>query len=132
MLEQVFELPLAADDPTGVRAARRTTSEVVGLWAGRAGVADDACLVVSELVTNALRHSRSDAVLRLLHQGDFIRVEVADEDTRLPVLLAPDQQSLSGRGLALVAALATLWGAERSDTGKTVWAEFDISDRRRR
>lgn len=130
MLKQAFELTLAADEPAGVRAARRATLEVVSDWAGRPGVADDACLVVSELVTNALRHGRSDAVLRLLHQGDRVRVEVLDEDTRLPVLLAPDAQSLSGRGLALVAALALTWGAERSASGKSVWAEFDLFERR--
>lgn len=129
-MEQVFELLLAADDPAGVRDARRATTRVVASWAGRPGVVDDACLVVSELVTNALRHGRSDAVLRLLHQDSCIRVEVLDEDTRLPVLLPPDPRALSGRGLALVAALATLWGAEPSAAGKTVWAELDISDRR--
>lgn len=129
-MEQVFELLLGADDPAGVRAARRATTGVVAGWAARPGAVDDACLVVSELVTNAFRHGRSDAVLRLLHQDSCIRVEVLDEDTRLPVLLAPDPQALSGRGLALVAALATLWGAELSAVGKTVWAELDISDRR--
>lgn len=130
MLEQALELQLTADDPAGVRIARRTTMQVVENWAGRPGVAQDVCLVVSELVTNAFRHGRSDAVLRLLHQDSCIRVEVVDEDTRMPVLLVPDPQALSGRGLALVAALATLWGADLTAAGKTVWAEFDLSDRR--
>lgn len=131
-MEQAFELLLEADDPAGVRAARRATTRVVSGWAARPGVVDDACLVVSELVSNALRHGRSDAVLRLRYEDGRLRVEVLDEDTRLPVLVVPDSESLSGRGLALVAALATLWGAERSASGKTVWAEFDMTERRAR
>ncbi len=81
----------------------------------RASVVDDACLVTSELVTNALLHGRSDAALRLLHEDDYLRVEVIDQNSRLPVLVAPDRASLSGRGLAIVALLATLWGTERTD-----------------
>ncbi len=127
-----FELQLAVDDPTCVRAARHAAAAAVAGWAVRPGVAEEACLVVSELVTNALTHGRSDAQLRLLHEGSYLRVEVADEDTRLPVLVAPDAQSLSGRGLSLVASLASLWGAERTAAGKVVWAEFDVSDRRAR
>ena len=130
LVQGVVELQLGLDDPVGVRAARRTAAEVVRGWAVRRSVGDDAGLVVSELVTNAFTHGRSDVVLRLLHDGDCVRIEVSDDDTRLPVQLAPDPQSLSGRGLALVAALSTLWGAERTASGKTVWAEFDVSDRR--
>lgn len=44
--------------------------------------------------------------------------------------MAPDWQSLSGRGLTLVASLASLWGAEHTATGKVVWAEFDVGERR--
>jgi two-component sensor histidine kinase len=125
-----MQVQLAANDPAAVRVARRATTQAVRAWAPRPGVAEDVCLVVSELVTNALLHGRSDAVLRVLQQHDSIRVEVQDEDTRLPLPSAPDQQALGGRGLALVAALATLWGTERTDSGKTVWAEFDLRERR--
>ena len=129
-MQQAMELHVLAQDPAGVRAARRAAMRVVEGWAARPGVADDVCLVVSELVTNALVHGRSDAVLRLLRQGGVIRVEILDEDTRLPLPSAPDAQALGGRGLALVAALSTVWGAERTATGKIVWAEFDRFDRR--
>lgn len=125
-----LELPIAADNPAGVRVARQATTEVITCWDVRAGVADDACLVVSELVTNALLHGRSDTVLQLLRDGDRLRVQVLDQDTRLPVPVAPDPQSLTGRGLAIVASLAALWGTERTAAGKLVWAEFDLADRR--
>jgi anti-sigma regulatory factor (Ser/Thr protein kinase) len=130
VLERAFELQVTMDDPAGVGTARRAATGIVVQWDVRPSVADDACLVVSELVTNAVRHGRSDVVLRLKHYDGFLRVEVVDEDTRLPVLVAPDPQSLSGRGLGIVASLATSWGAERTAGGKIVWAEFDVSERR--
>ncbi len=129
-LDDTVELRVAADDAAGARAARRFAAGVIDQWAMRPGVGDEACLVVSELVTNASTHGRSDAVLRLLYRDGVLRVEVLDEDTRLPVIVAPDFNSLSGRGLTLVAALATLWGADRTADGKVVWAEFDVCDRR--
>lgn len=125
-----FQLQLAVDDAAAVRVARRSAREVIEQWTVRGSVADDACLVISELVTNALMHGRSEAVLRMHHNDDGLLVEVMDQNTRLPVLVAPDPHSLSGRGLALVASLATLWGAEHTPTGKVVWAEFDLTDRR--
>lgn len=129
-MNDTFELPVASDEPGGARAARRFAEAIIDRWAVRPGVADEACLVVSELVTNAFTHGRSDAVLRLIRRDGSLRVEVLDDDTRLPVIMAPDPNSLSGRGLALVASLATLWGAERTADGKVVWAEFDVRDRR--
>lgn len=129
---RAVELRVAMDDPCGVRTARRAAAATVSGWAARDDVADDVCVVVSELVTNALTHGRSDALLRLVKVTECcIRVEVVDDDTRLPLPMAPDQDSLSGRGLVLVASLSTLWGIERGEQGKTVWAEFDNRDRRR-
>lgn len=61
--------------------------------------------MVNELVTNALVHGRSEAHLRLLHDEQCLRVEVADENTRLPTMAPPDPQSLSGRGLLMIASL---------------------------
>ena len=125
-----MQVHLAASDPAAVRVARRATSRAVQEWAARPGMVDDVCLVVSELVTNALLHGRSDAVLRVVQSHGAIRVEVQDDDTRLPLPSAPDPQALGGRGLALVAALSTMWGTERTAVGKTVWAEFDLGERR--
>ena len=68
--------------------------------------------------------------LQLLRAGDRLRIEVLDQDTRLPTPATPDPHSLTGRGLTIVASLATLWGTERTTAGKLVWAEFDLSDRR--
>ncbi|MFJ8472822.1 ATP-binding protein [Kitasatospora sp. NPDC094011] len=88
-----------------------------------------ALLLLSELVTNACHHARGPrdrliGVRLLLPTRSLLRVEVADASANLPVLrhAAPDDES--GRGLELVAALATSWGAQpRGDgyIGKTVW-----------
>ncbi len=125
-----FELVLGVDDPLAGRAARHATADIIQRWDLRPAVVGDSCLVVSELVTNALVHGRSDVMLRLLKTDDRLRIEVFDDNTRLPAMVAPDPQSLSGRGLFLIAALVSTWGTERTPNGKVVWAEFDLRDRR--
>jgi anti-sigma regulatory factor (Ser/Thr protein kinase) len=90
-------------------------------------------LVVSELVTNAVKHSgmsRGDIIeLRLLPRPDVVRVEVRDSGRGLPAE-AGRGASLSelqafGRGLYVVSQVADRWGADPSN-GATVWAEFDV------
>jgi len=53
-----------------------------------------------------------------------VRVEVSDDDSRLPVLAAPDPDALGGRGLAMVDLLASAWGVREEAVGKTVWIEL--------
>ena len=86
---------------------------------------DDACLVASELVTNSVLHSRTAIRLTLRSDGfNFVRLEVFDENTRVPVHHPPPTDATSGRGLSLVDATATRWGTDRLAEGKTVWAEI--------
>lgn len=126
------DVALTLGDPLGAAVARQAAREFMRPRAHRVGLADDVCLVISELVTNAMIHGRSDTVVRLRYVGECLRLEVADQNSRLPVLVAPDPESLSGRGLALVAAVSSLWGADRTGEGKVVWAEFDVTERRAR
>lgn len=96
-----------------------------------AHVVEDALLLVSELVTNAVRHGRPDIVISLTITSDRIRVEVRDGSDSLPMLPAghPSIDRATGRGLLIVAATAHDWGVERipGRTGKTVWAELDVT-----
>lgn len=85
---------------------------------------DDAALVVTELVTNALLHGTAPVVLRVERMDGGVRFAVHDTNPRLPVRPRPSTDGLTGRGLALVAALATGWGIEPDESGKTVWAEL--------
>jgi anti-sigma regulatory factor (Ser/Thr protein kinase) len=87
-------------------------------------------LIVSELVTNAIVHSRSGrdgGIVTVAITGDAsrVRVEVTDEGgTELPRLRAVDFGAESGRGLHLVDALATAWSCGRDPSGTmTTWAE---------
>lgn len=86
---------------------------------------DDVALVVSELVTNAVLHADPPAWLRLIDRGQgAIRVEVEDGNREIPRRAGYGEQADTGRGLALVAALARSWGIEATPTGKVVWAEL--------
>ena len=90
--------------------------------------AEDALLIVSELVTNAVRHGQPEIVLQLDLGDDRIRIEVHDGGDELPLVPA-DQPAVdrpTGRGLLIVAATASDWGITRPTTGsgKTVWAEL--------
>ena len=85
---------------------------------------DDAVLAASELVTNAVLHARSAVRLRLVTDGPALRVEVYDENTRLPVPGASGPDATTGRGIGVVSAVAASWGMELQGDGKVVWAEF--------
>jgi anti-sigma regulatory factor (Ser/Thr protein kinase) len=86
---------------------------------------DDVLTVISELVTNAVRHTGGGCSLTLLHDGDQVVVEVRDTDTR-PLHRNPDEGTL-GHGLGVVQSLATRWGIDRMSDGKCVWAEMSVA-----
>lgn len=108
--------------------ARAWTSERTGQLSR--ATAEDALLIVSELVTNAVRHGRPEVVLHLETTSDRVRIEVHDASDELP-LVPVDQPAAdrpSGRGLLIVAATASDWGIARRTgrPGKTVWAELRL------
>jgi serine/threonine-protein kinase RsbW len=94
-------------------------------------VLGDAMLVASELVTNAVRHSRctEEEFLRVLITRDGrLRIAVLDPGrSGRKAEIAERPVELGGLGLKVVEALATEWGAERHGEGYTVWAELDLS-----
>ncbi|MEU4745526.1 ATP-binding protein [Actinosynnema sp. NPDC023658] len=89
---------------------------------GYSGDHSDVVLVVSELVTNALRHTATSPVLRLLGDGGRLRIEVADGSVVLP---RPRLAATSGGwGLQLVQRLSETWGAYAERGSKVVWCEM--------
>lgn len=113
--------------PESAGAARRLVREALG---GDPRTAD-AELIISELVTNAVLHSKSgqggSLWIEIRHSPSCVRIEVADEGSRdgLPALRAPDELANFGRGLTLVDALADSWGAHNDgDDLRCVWAEL--------
>ncbi|MFI6347938.1 ATP-binding protein [Streptomyces sp. NPDC050560] len=114
-------------DPTEVGRARRWTRGRLS----RAGVnqeeavAETLLLIVSELVTNAVVHTRRPSVLRLLVSGEMVRVEVVDDSARPPRPRHAEGDETGGRGLELVDGLADRWGWEPDHDGKRVWCELN-------
>lgn len=112
-----------------VRLARQVTRDVLARWR-LADLEDTAVLLVSELVTNAVRHARHTHAIALdLEIGDtWLRIEVQDADPRWPHRRTPGRFDESGFGLVLVDGLAANWGVRETATGKAVWAELDTQN----
>ena len=107
--------------------ARRRVRDALASW-GLRHLDENATLLVSELVGNAVRHARTDESrleLQLEAAGTWLRIEVSDGDPRLPQPRAPTGLEESGFGFVLVEALADKWGVRETATGKAVWIELD-------
>jgi signal transduction histidine kinase len=85
----------------------------------------DAELVISELVTNAVRYSRGNIGLRLV-LGDGLFCEVRDHSAALPRLRQVGEDEESGLGLLVVSQVASRWGTRRTSEGKVVWCELPV------
>ncbi|MEU0393446.1 SpoIIE family protein phosphatase [Streptomyces sp. NPDC006208] len=126
----------ACFEPVGrsVASARAFVRDTLQGW-GYADVVDDAVVLTSELVTNAVIHAGTAADVLCLRTEDGVRVEVADRypEREIPIqgggrtFVSPDQEN--GRGLLLCAALASRWGVEYAPTYKQVWFQLDLPQR---
>ncbi|MEW2076170.1 SpoIIE family protein phosphatase [Streptomyces sp. NPDC013433] len=108
-------------DPEEVAAARQWTTDMLTVW-GLDEIAFITELVVSELVTNAIRYGAPPIQLRLIRDRTLI-CEVADASSTSPHLRRAHVYDEGGRGLLLVAQLTQRWGSRQTDGGKTIWAE---------
>ncbi|GGW69624.1 hypothetical protein GCM10010381_63100 [Streptomyces xantholiticus] len=126
----------ASFDPVGrsVATARAFVRDTLQGW-GHSDVVDDAVVLTSELVTNAVIHAGTAADVLCLRSEDGVRVEVADRypEREVPIQGAgrtiANLDSENGRGLLLCAALASRWGVEYTPTHKTVWFQLDLPQR---
>jgi signal transduction histidine kinase len=87
---------------------------------------DDAGLVATELLSNAVHACRSRVVLRLDVHHDRIRIGVFDDGPGRPVLRRSDGTDTGGRGLTIIQALSTRWGTTPVPAGKCVWSELSV------
>lgn len=85
---------------------------------------EDAALVASELVTNAVLHGDGVVGVRVEPLAGGVRISVEDRSRTAPAMALVNRHAMTGRGLRLVSALTTRWAAEATDTGKVVWAEL--------
>ncbi|MEU1629341.1 ATP-binding protein [Streptomyces sp. NPDC020096] len=105
---------------------RRITAAHLRHW-GLTALADNAALVVSELVTNAIRHGQGRPVgLRVVRSARELRIEVTDGNPTPPRPRSAGITDESGRGLLIVAALAQEWGV--SPDGRTTWCSLAIPE----
>ncbi|MFF8815217.1 SpoIIE family protein phosphatase [Streptomyces pactum] len=104
--------------------ARRLARRALERW-GLSDLSDAVELLVSEVVTNAVRYAERPITLRLLHT-DVLRCEVGDDVPQLPRLRQARPSDEGGRGLYLVNRLARRWGATRLSAGKVVWFELPL------
>ncbi|MET7310130.1 SpoIIE family protein phosphatase [Streptomyces sp. NPDC005134] len=126
----------ATFDPVGrsVATARAFVRDTLQGW-GYTDIVDDAVVLTSELVTNAVVHAGTAADVLCLRTEDGVRVEVSDHYPEREIPLqstgldfgSPDRES--GRGLLLCAALASRWGVEYTPTHKHVWFQLDLPER---
>lgn len=117
-------------EPGVVRAARAAARGQLGRWQLES-LADLAALLVSELVTNSLRHADGPIGLRLVRPaglGGALLVEVSDQVPDPPRERIARPEDESGRGLALVAGSSDRWGTRPGGRGKTVWFELAIPE----
>lgn len=127
-----------------VRVARRYATAAFQGWRVPADTIDNAVTIISELATNALRHTgptpevepptgwsvRSSCTLVLQLWPCYVLILVCDQDRRPPVLRRPAPDAESGRGLQLVEELSEAWGYALPEppAGKVVWAQVLLPD----
>jgi anti-sigma regulatory factor (Ser/Thr protein kinase) len=121
-LRAVLQIPVSAASPRG---ARHAVAALLDLWRLTA-VADDAELVVSELITNAYRHAPGTVVyeLEVLAHDDRVRISLTDGSAIRPIVAELNQDQPGGRGMRIIETLAHEWGAEDHQGGKRVWLDL--------
>ncbi|GGW72469.1 hypothetical protein GCM10010503_57510 [Streptomyces lucensis JCM 4490] len=125
--EHVAEWRLESD-PAEVPRARRLVRERLLAW-GLPQAVETAELLVSEVVTNAVRHGRSDRIGLRVVRTDALLFEVTDDEPALPAMLGAGPHDDAGRGLRVVSRLAREWGASAAGHHKTVWFEQTVTAR---
>ncbi|MFJ8158341.1 SpoIIE family protein phosphatase [Streptomyces sp. NPDC094468] len=115
-----WRLPARRDAPARARAHVRA---LLLRWGTRDGTRDNAVLLASELVTNAVRFATGPVTVRLIRSGHALLLEVGDTGNGRPRLSRGGPFDDAGRGLHVVHKLTTRWGVRWTDAGKVVWAE---------
>lgn len=114
--------------PASVSLARRFVRQLLAEWGVAQDTSDDVELALSEIVTNAARHSEDTLDLQLSCTEECVWFAVSDTSHRMPAgAETADHDATAGRGLNLVEAVSSRWGIESDGLSKTVWCAFDRS-----
>jgi len=101
-------------------------SEALEPFGSTPALIDQAEVIVSELITNALKAACSRTELHLSVFEDRVRIEVHDDAPGEPNVQNPSAEDINGRGLLIVSTLASAWGVDDMTVGKGVWAELAV------
>jgi PAS domain S-box-containing protein len=112
-------------EPAVVADVRARAARQLAAW-GLEEITFTTELIVSELLTNAIRHAQPPIQVRMILDGT-LSCEVSDGSSTAPHLRRADRYDEGGRGLLLVARLAEHWGTRHTRTGKTIWTEQPLS-----
>jgi anti-sigma regulatory factor (Ser/Thr protein kinase) len=127
MVAELARHRLPATDEAPRRARALLAAQLGGFLTVEQGQVAE--LLISELVTNALRHTRSDVILVDVSADARIRVSVTDQSSRMPQRQSPGPDEPEGRGLMIVDELAANWGIDAlPGDGKRIW--FELPDLR--
>lgn len=117
----VTTVPRSPESSAQLRSLLRTT---LACWRVTGSRLEDAALVLSELVGNAVRHAEGPSLqVRLRRSGEVLRIAVHDDSPMPPVPRQASPADDSGRGMHIVDALSSSWGWEPRANGKVVWAD---------
>jgi anti-sigma regulatory factor (Ser/Thr protein kinase) len=123
---------IGSRDFPGIPEAIAETRDFLRTLLPNSPVIDNALLLTSEVATNAIRHSRSAGrtfTLVILDIGHAIRIEVVDDGAPTAPQVIDDIDAIAGRGMLLVASIATQWGTWSDEAGRTTWFELSPSPR---
>ncbi len=112
--------------PESAEAARKLVRAALAAW-GQEGLIEDAALVITELVSNAVDHARLESIRVVVTRPSetLVRFGVVDRSRNVPYLRTDSNgDNTRGRGLLLVDALTDRWGTDRYRWGKQVWGEM--------
>jgi anti-sigma regulatory factor (Ser/Thr protein kinase) len=106
--------------------ARRFAERTLAAW-GFEELVENARLLVSELIVNAVIHAHTGAGLCLRSDGSVLRVEVTDGSTAAPRQRPYSPTATTGRGLMILDAVSDDWGVDIGEDAKTVWFELELT-----
>jgi anti-sigma regulatory factor (Ser/Thr protein kinase) len=114
-------------DTSAVPTARAWLADFLGEHHIESRICDDATLIASEMVTNALRHGTGGVVIRVtITPGREIRLAVIDSGDGMPQVQPKDPSRIGGLGLRIVEEIADDWGVSKFPGGTTVWAVLGL------
>ncbi len=121
-VETTWQFPA---DGAAAADARRLLTDALRRMGHGSRFVDDARLIITELAANAVVHARSPFTVSIRSENSTVRIFVRDGSEVAPALREASLTAPSGRGLRLVATLASRWGVDPASDGKVVWAELD-------